>query len=115
MSHYARVENGIVKQVVVAEADFISSHVGTEPGEWIQTSYNTYGGVHRLGGTPLRYNFAAVGHLYNKEADAFYEVQPYPSWTLNTSKYIWEPPVDYPADGNRYSWNETDRSWDLID
>ena len=98
MAHYARVENGIVKQVIVAEEDFIRSYVSVEPGEWIQTSYNTYGGVHRLGGTPLRYNFAGLGHIYDKKADAFYEPQPYPSWTLNTDKYQWEPPVDYPTD-----------------
>ena len=114
MAHYARVENGIVKQVIVAEEDFIRSYVSLEPGEWVQTSYNTIAGQHKLGGTPLRYNYAGIGCIYDKVADAFYAPQPYASWTLNTNTYIWEPPVDYPTDGERYQWNEENRAWDKL-
>lgn len=111
MAHFARVKNGIVQQVIVAEQEFIDKYVSTEPGEWIQTSYNTRGGVHKLGGTPLRYNYAGIGYHYDKVADAFYEPQPWPSWTLNTSTYMWDAPVSLPGDGE-YMWNETNRSWD---
>lgn len=116
MGHFARVENGIVQEVIVAEQDFIDNLVYDKPGEWVQTSYNTHMGVHKLGGTPLRYNFAGKGFLYDSTADAFYAPKPYASWTLNTSTYQWEPPVAYPdADSDeRYEWNESTSSWDLI-
>ena len=116
MSHFAKVDQGKVIQVIVAEQDFIDSFVDTISGEWIQTSYNTYGGTHKLGGTPLRYNYAGIGFNYDKTADAFYAPQPYPSWTLNASTYLWEAPVAYPdADSAEfYLWNEENTNWDLV-
>ena len=114
MAHFARVENGIVKQVIVAEQDYIDNMVATEPGEWIQTSYNTKGGVHLNGGTPLRKNYAGVGFNYDATADAFYEPKPWDSWTLNTTTYLWEPPVALPTDGGDYTWNEETQAWDAV-
>ena len=114
MAHFAKVNNGIVERVIVAEAEFFDTFVDDSAGTWIQTSYNTYGGEHRDDGTPLRKNFASVGGNYDHANDAFYEKQPYPSWTLNNTTYIWECPVAYPDDGNMYTWNETDRQWDEV-
>ena len=114
MAHYAKVENGIVTNTIVAEADFFTTYVDSEPGEWIQTSYNTYGGVHNLGGTPLRKNFAGMGMIYDKTRDAFYAPQPYASWTLNNTTCIWEAPIAYPDDGKKYEWNEDTTSWKEI-
>ena len=111
MGHYARVTDGIVTTVIVAEAEFFDDFTDDVAGEWIQTSYNTKGGVHLNGGTPLRKNYAGIGSLYDSEADAFYEPQPYPSWTLNTSSYLWEAPVSYPEDGNFYVWDEENKNW----
>ena len=85
MSHFAKVVSGKVVEVIVAEADFFDIFVDTSPGKWIQTSYNTSGGQHRLGGTPLRKNYAGIGWNYDKTADAFYPPKPYDSWTLNLS------------------------------
>ena len=113
MAHFAKVLDGIVQRVIVAEQDYIDQLVETQPGEWIQTSYNTRGGVHSSGGTPLRKNFAGIGYHYDAAADAFYEPQPYPSWTLNTTSYVWEPPVAHPGDGV-YTWNEDTTSWDAV-
>ena len=113
MAHFAKVLDGIVQRVIVAEQDYIDQLVETQPGEWIQTSYNTRGGVHSGGGTPLRKNFAGIGYHYDAAADAFYEPQPYPSWTLNTTSYVWEPPVAHPGDGP-YTWNEDTTSWDAV-
>lgn len=114
MAHFAKVLDGIVQRVIVAEQDYIDQLVETQPGEWIQTSYNTRGGVHSGGGTPLRKNFAGIGYHYDAAADAFYEPQPYPSWTLNTTSYVWEPPVAHPGDGE-YTWNEETTSWDEVE
>jgi len=108
MSHFAKIEDGIVTQVIVAEQDFID----TQEGTWVQTSYNTHGGQHRLGGTPLRKNYAGIGYIYDSTRDIFYTPQPYPSWTLNETSCLWEPPVAYPSDGKMYKWNEDTRSWD---
>ena len=107
MSHFAKIENGVVTTVIVAEQDFVDSQVGT----WVQTSYNTYGGQHLLGGTPLRKNYAGTGYTYDSTRDAFYAPQPYPSWTLNETTYLWEPPVTYPNDGKDYAWKESTTSW----
>jgi len=114
MGHYAKVLEGKVIQVIVAEPDFFDSFVDSTPGEWVQTSYNTHGGEHLLGGTPLRYSFAGVGWNYDREADAFYSPQPFPSWTLNTENYLWTAPVVYPDDGQDYIWNEAERQWVLL-
>ena len=111
MAHYAKVKDGIVTQVIVAEADFFNEFLDTEPGEWIQTSYNTYGGEHKLGGTPLRKNYAGVGYTYDSDRDAFIAPKPFESWTLNDTTSLWEPPVVYPTDGNEYIWDESTTSW----
>jgi hypothetical protein len=111
MSHFAQVENGIVKQVIVAEQDFID--LGVLPGTWIQTSYNTRAGQHPEG-RPLRKNYAGIGFVYDEVRDAFYAPQPYPSWLLDEQTCTWQPPVAYPSDGNRYSWDESSVSWVLI-
>lgn len=105
MAHYAKVLDGKVIKVIVAEADFFNSFVDDTPGEWIQTSYNTRGGQHTLGGTPLRKNFAGVGYTYDKEKDAFIPPCDFASWTLNETTCLWEPPIVKPTTGN-YEWNE---------
>lgn len=113
MGHYAKVVNGVVTQVIVAEANFFDSFVDTSPGKWIQTSYNTHAGVHSQGGTPLRKNFAGIGFTYDKTRDAFIPPKPYPSWLLNDDTCQWDPPVAYPEDEGLHVWNEETQSWDL--
>ena len=81
---------------------------------WKQTSYNTRGNEHTLGGTPLRKNYAGRGYTYDKTRDAFIAPQPYTSWTLNETTCLWDPPVAKPTDGQRYTWNETNQTWDLV-
>ena len=116
MSHYAKVENGIVTQVIVAEQD----HIDTLTGIWVQTSYNTMGGVHYGSdgqpdnGAQLRYNFAGIGSIYDSKNDAFYNPQPYPSWTLSTISYTWEAPTSMPTNGT-YVWDEATTSWTKVD
>ena len=112
MAHYAKVNNGIVEQVIVAEKEFFDTFVDSSPGEWIQTSYNTYGGVHKLGGEPLRKNFAGIGYTYDKHNDAFIPPKPFNSWTLNEETFVWESPVAYPDDVEKiYDWDEPTTSW----
>ena len=115
MAHYAKVLDGKVINVIVAEKEFFDSFVDDTPGEWIQTSYNTKGGQHLLGGTPLRKNFAGIGFVYDEERDAFYQPQNYPSWTLDEETCAWEPPTPMPTDGKFYKWNEETQSWDEIE
>ena len=117
MAHFAKVVNGIVQQVIVAELEFFDTFIDSSPGEWIQTSYNTYGGVHIEDGTPIRKNFAMVGGVYDATRDAFYTQPPYPSWVLNEASCLWEAPVAYPdADSDElYGWNEETTSWQLIE
>lgn len=114
MAHYAKVIDGTVNTIIVAEPEFFDSFVDDTAGEWIQTSYNTYGGVHSSGGTPLRKNYASIGYHYDSEAEAFYAPQPYPSWTLNTSSYLWEAPVSYPEDNAFYEWDEENENWSAV-
>lgn len=126
MAHYAKVSNGKVVKVIVAEASFFDNFVDDSPGQWIQTSYNTRGGVHYEPNsyTPsedqskaLRGNYAGIGYIYNSTLDAFYAPQPFNSWTLNTGSYLWEAPVEYPtgdATGSytgSYSWSESEQNW----
>jgi hypothetical protein len=111
MSHFAKVESGVVTQVIVAEQDFINSGAVGDPASWIQTSYNTPGGEHMLGGTPLRKNYAGIGCIYDEVRDAFYAPQPFPSWTLNEETCQWQAPVAMPVDGKIYNWNEESLSW----
>ena len=109
MSHFAKIENGTVTQVIVAEQDVIDS--GIFGNGWIQTSYNTHGGVHANGGTPLRKNYAGIGYTYDEGRDAFIPPQPYPSWTLNEDTCLWDAPVARPTDGKLYSWDEATLLW----
>tara|TARA_R110002153_G_C12917357_1_gene454270 strand:+ start:118 stop:471 length:354 start_codon:yes stop_codon:yes gene_type:complete len=117
MAHYAKVKDNIVVQIIVAEANFFENFVDETPGTWIQTSYNTRGGIHTEGGTPLRKNFAGIGFSYDNFRDAFIPLKPFQSWTLNEDSCLWEPPVAYPdADSDeRYKWNEETTSWQLIE
>ena len=114
MAHYAKVKNGIVVKVIVAEAEFFDTFIDDSPGKWIQTSYNTYAGAHKLGGTPLRKNMAGIGNTYDSERDAFYAPQPFPSWILNESTCLWEAPVVRPDDGKSYEWDEPTTNWKEI-
>ena len=95
-----------------AGIDFLNNLYGTND-IWKQTSYNTRGGVHILGGTPFRKNYAGIGWKYDQIRDAFIEPKPFDSWTLNEETCIWEPPVAYPTDDQKYIWNETNQTWDL--
>ena len=108
MSHFAKVENGIVTQVIVAEQDVIDS--GLFGTGWVQTSYNTYGGQHPEN-RPLRGNYAGIGYTYDQTNDVFYAPQPFASWTLNQSTWLWESPTPMPVDGNLYIWDELTTSW----
>jgi hypothetical protein len=111
MSHFAKVNNGTVVQVIVAEPEFFNTFVDSSPGEWIQTSYNTYGGVHTLGGTPLRKNYAGIGYAYDSQRDAFIPPKPFASWVLNEDTCLWDAPVAMPDDGKQYEWNEDTQAW----
>jgi len=112
MSHFAKVFSGFVTQVIVAEPEFFDTFVDTSPGQWIQTSYNTQGGVHLNGGTPFRKNYAGIGFSYDHIRDAFIPPKPYTSWVLNEESCLWEPPVSYPSDGKAYKWNESIINWE---
>jgi hypothetical protein len=115
MAHFAKVVDETVTQVIVAEPEFFETFVDTSPGEWIQTSYNTKGGVHTLGGTPLRKNYAGIGYTYDKTRDAFIPPKPYASWILNEETCLWESPVVRPNDAeNFYAWNETLLNWEIV-
>lgn len=108
MAHFAKVEDGIVTQVIVAEQDLIDS--GLFGDGWVQTSYNTRGGQHPEG-RPLRKNFAGIGFTYDEVRDAFIPPAPYPSWMLNEGSCLWEAPIPYPEDGALYAWDEENTSW----
>jgi hypothetical protein len=110
MGHFAKVLDGKVLQVIVAEPEFFDTFVDSSPGTWLQTSYNTHGGVHTKGGTPLRANYAGIGYTYDSVNDVFYAPQPYPSWTISAPIWEWQPPVAMPTDGV-YTWDETTQSW----
>lgn len=110
MAHFAKVVNGVVTQVIVAEQEFFTTFVDTSPGEWIQTSYNTYGNQHPEG-RPLRGNYAGIGFTYDRTNDVFYAPQPFPSWILNITTWLWETPIPMP-EGGVYTWNEATNSWE---
>ena len=116
MSHFAKVEDGVVTQVVAGEQDWID--LQDESDKYVQTSYNTRGGKHYApnsneedSGTPLRKNYAGIGMIYDSVRDAFYSPQPYPSWILNEDTCLWEAPVALPDDDKRYSWDEDTTAW----
>jgi hypothetical protein len=129
MASFAKIGlNSKVIEVVSVVNDVIKDSSGVEREElgiqflnelykwpiWKQTSYNTVGGIHNNGGTPFRKNHAAIGYTYDEDRDAFIPKKPFNSWLLNESTCRWEAPVAYPQDGNRYKWNESTQSWDLI-
>ena len=126
MAHYAKVKQGKVVKVIVAEASFFDNFVDDSPGSWIKTSYNTRGGVHYQPDSnipsedqskALRGNYAGIGYIYDSSLDAFYPPQPFNSWTLNTGSFTWEAPVEYPtgdATGSytgSYEWSENEQNW----
>lgn len=117
MSYFAKVFDGKVISVVSAEPDFFNTFVDSSPGQWLQTSYNTRGNVHYGqdgkpdGGVALRGNYAGVGYTYDAENDVFYPPAPFPSWILNTTTWLWEPPVPHPQDDKSYLWDETIKNW----
>ena len=105
MAHFAKVEDHIVTQVIVAEPEFFDTFVDSSPGEWIQTSYNNN----------IRKNYAGIGFTYDATRDAFYAPKPYPSWTLIEDTCTWEAPTALPDDGLDYEWNEDTTAWVLVD
>jgi len=124
MAHYAKVQDGLVTRVIVAEAEFFNTFVDDSPGEWIQTSYNTHGGVHYNPETgepsedqtkALRKNFAGIGYTYDRIKDAFIPPKPFASWVLDEETCIWNAPTAYPEDDKSYSWNEETLSWDEVE
>jgi hypothetical protein len=124
MAHYAKVQDGLVTRVIVAEAEFFNTFVDDSPGEWIQTSYNTHGGVHYNPETgepsedqtkALRKNFAGIGYTYDRIKDAFIPPKPFASWVLDGETCIWNAPTAYPEDDKSYSWNEETLSWDEVE
>jgi hypothetical protein len=118
MGHFAQInEQNIVTQVIVADQDFINTGAVGDPSKWIQTSYNTRGGVHYGsdglpdGGIAVRKNYAGIGYSFDAGRDAFIPPRPYASWNLNEQTCNWEPPVAMPEDGNMYSWDEEAVNW----
>jgi hypothetical protein len=109
MAHFAQVINGYVQQVIVADQDVIDS--GAFGSGWVQTSYNTQGGQHLMGGKPFRKNYAGIGYTYDAQRDAFIPPKPYNSWTLNEDSCLWQPPTPMPDNGKMYDWDETTLSW----
>jgi len=131
MASFAKIENNIVITVESVVNEVLKDSNGVEQESigieflrtlynepnaiWKQTSYNTHGGVHKLGGTPFRKNHAGIGYTYDSQRDAFITPKPYNSWILNENTCNWQAPISKPQDGNKYSWNEQTLSWDLID
>lgn len=123
MAHFAKVKDDIVVQVIVAEPEFFEKFVDSSPGEWIQTSFNTRGGVYYIAGTSdphpdqskaLRKNYAGIGYSYDRELDAFIPPKPpYESWSLNKETCLWEAPRPYPDDGHVYQWDESGGGWQI--
>jgi len=101
MSYFAKVENGIVTKVIVAESSFFNTFVDDSAGSWIETSVTGH----------IRKNYAGVGYSYDKTRDAFIPPKPYASWTLNNTTCLWESPVSYPSDGKNYNWDESSTKW----
>jgi hypothetical protein len=119
MSHFAKLDdNNIVVFVTVGrqEDDGKEAELCERTGDrYVQTSYNTRGGVHALGGTPLRKNYAGIGYTYDEVRDAFIPPQPYPSWLLDEETCLWQAPTPYPDDGGMYVWDEATQEWQSVD
>ena len=120
MSHFAKVVNGVVVDVIVAEKEFFDTFIDTSPGEWIQYSYNTHGGIHYQPNSnipsadqskALRKNGASIGGTYDRERDAFIPPKLYASWVLNEQTCRWDPPIPEPTDGKSYRWDEELLNW----
>jgi hypothetical protein len=111
MAHFAKVENGVVTQVIVIDQETLNTGHWGDPASWIQTSYNTAGGKHTLGGTPLRKNFAGIGYTYDANRDAFIPPRVFESWVLDEETCLWNPPTPRPTDGKMYNWDEDSKSW----
>jgi len=115
MSHFAKLDNNNVVIFVTVgrqEDDGKEAELCARTGDrYVQTSYNTSGGVHRLGGTPLRKNYAGIGYTYDQQRDAFVPPQPYASWLLDEATCLWVPPVPMPDGDELYSWDEATTSW----
>ena len=111
MAHFAKVENGVVTQVIVIDQETLNLGHWGDPSLWVQTSYNTQGGKHLLGGTPLRKNYAGVGFTYDANRDAFIPQRPFASWVLDEETCLWNPPTPMPTDGKMYNWDEDSKSW----
>ena len=111
MAHFAKIVDGVVEQVIVADTkEWCQANLG---GEWVQTSYNTHGGVNsRADGVALHKNYAGIGYTF--DGVGFAAPQPYESWTLNADSYIWQAPTPMPTDGKFYTWNEATLSWDEV-
>jgi hypothetical protein len=123
MGHYAKVVNGIVTKVIVAEPEFFDNFVDDSAGEWIQTSYNTRGGIHYQPDTDipsddqskaLRKNYAGIGYSYDANRDAFIPSKPYDSWVLDEASCLWNAPTPYPDDDKNYDWDEPTQQWVLF-
>ena len=110
MAHFAKVENGIVTEVLVIEQNVIDTGLFGDPALFVQTSYNTHGGQHPEG-RPLRKNYAGIGFTYDAARDAFYAPQPFPSWVLDEDTCYWGAPTPYPDDGKKYTWDEATLAW----
>jgi len=126
MGNFAKVNNGIVEQIIAAEPEFFNTFVDSSPGEWIQTSYNTRGGVHYQPNSSipsedqskaLRKNYAGIGYSYDKQRDAFIPPKPFNSWILNETTCTWKSPVDMPTtaleNNQYYFWNESIINWEI--
>ena len=119
MSHFAEINSdNIVLRVLVIDQETVNTGAWGSPDNWVQTSYNTRGGVHYApnshtpdGGVALRKNYAGVGYTYDATRDAFIPPQPFASWTLDDDTCQWNPPTPYPDDGKRYNWDEDTTSW----
>ena len=119
MAHWAELdENNIVTRVLVGSNEdpdegyqWLIDNLG---GTWVKTSYNTQGGVHSLGGTPLRKNYAGIGYSYDATRDAFIPPKPFNSWLLNEDTCLWDAPTPYPTDGKMYRWVEEDLNWQEV-
>lgn len=132
MSNFAKVLNGVVVQIIVAEEDFFKTFVDSSPGAWIKTSYNTRNGVHYDpvtnepdGGVALRENYAGIGYIYDQQNDVFYPNRPLDmngipcnSWTISYPTWTWTPPIPMPTEkiesGNYYQWNENTKEWVIL-
>ena len=123
MAHFAKVVDGTVVNVIVAEPEFFNTFVDDSPGQWLQASYNTRGGIHYQPNSnnpsddqskALRMNYPGVGYTYDSVKDAFIAPSPFPSWVLDDATCLWGPPVAMPAEGGPYHWNESERRWDPV-